>query len=151
LEGSVNVPLGPEARYQQTEAISLALVTALQRLPARQRAVLILREVLGYRAHEVADMLDSTVESVNSALKRARAAVRRGSATRGREPPPAPDSPGERALVAQFVRAWESGDVDALVALLTTDVSVSMPPIPLEYHGRDIVERFLAGLMRRRS
>ena len=152
LEGVIKIPLGPEARYQQTEAISLGFVTALQVLPARQRAVLILREVLGYRANEVADMLGSTVESVNSALKRARAGLRRRLAPTGdREPPPAPDSPSERALVAKFVRAWESGDVDALVALLTADVSVSMPPIPLEYHGRDVVARFCASLMRRRS
>jgi RNA polymerase sigma-70 factor (TIGR02960 family) len=152
LEGVINIPLGPDARYQQTEAISLAFVTALQVLSARQRAVLILREVLGYQANEVADMLDSTVESVNSALKRARAALRRRlPATSDRELPPAPDSRAERALVAQFVRSWESGDVDALVALLTADVSVSMPPIPLEYHGRDIVARFCASLMRRRS
>ena len=146
------IPLGPEARYQQTEAISLAFVTALQVLPARQRAVLILREVLGYHANEVADMLDSTVESVNSALKRARAGLQRRLPPIGdREPPPAAGLTAERALVAKFVRAWESGDVDALVALLTADVSVSMPPIPLEYHGRDVVARFCASLMRRRS
>jgi RNA polymerase sigma-70 factor (ECF subfamily) len=152
LEGVIQIPLGPEARYQQTEAISLAFVTALQVLPARQRAVLILREVLGYHANEVADMLDSTVESVNGALKRARAGLRRRLPPMGDgEPPPAPDSRAERALLATFVRAWESGDVDALVALLTADVSVSMPPIPLEYHGRDVVARFCASLMRRRS
>jgi RNA polymerase sigma-70 factor (TIGR02960 family) len=151
LEGAIQIPLGPEARYQQTEAISLAFVTALQVLPARQRAVLILREVLGYQANEVADMLDSTVESVNSALKRARAALRRRLPIGDREPPAAPDSRAERALLAKFVRAWESGDVDALVGLLTADVSVSMPPIPLEYHGRDAVARFCVSLMRRRS
>jgi RNA polymerase sigma-70 factor (ECF subfamily) len=152
LEGAIEIRLGPEARYQQTEAISLAFVTVLQLLPARQRAVLILREVLGYRANEVAEMLDSTVESVNSALKRARASLRqRVTTTSDREPPPAPGSHAERTLVAQFVRAWESGDVDALVALLTADVSVAMPPIPLEYHGRGIVARFFESFLRRRS
>ena len=151
LEGVVKIPLGPEARYQQAEAISLAFVTALQVLPARQRAALILRDVLGYHAIEVADMLDSTVESVNAALKRARAGLRRRLPMGDGEAPPAPDSRAERALLARFVRAWESGDVDALVALLTVDVSVSMPPIPLEYHGRDVVARFCASLMRRRS
>ena len=112
LEGAINAPLGPEARYEQTEAISLAFVTVLQVLPARQRAVLILREVLGYPASEVADMLDTTVESVNSALKRARASLHRRLPPTGQgEPPPAPDSPAEQALVAKFVRAYESGDV----------------------------------------
>jgi RNA polymerase sigma-70 factor (TIGR02960 family) len=147
LEGAVDTPLGPEARYEQTEAISLAFVTALQLLPARQRAVLILREVLGYHADEVAEMLEATVESVNSALKRARASLQRRLPPAGeREPPPAPGSPAERALVARFVRAYESGDVDALVALLTDDVSVSMPPIPLEYQGRDVVARLYASI-----
>jgi RNA polymerase sigma-70 factor (TIGR02960 family) len=143
LEGALNVPLGPEARYEQTEAISLAFVTALQILPARQRAVLILREVLGYHATEVADMLDSTVESVTSALKRARASLPPIGA---RELPPAPDSPAEQALAASFVRAYESGDVDALVALLTADVLVSMPPVPFEWHGRDAVTRFFTSV-----
>ena len=143
LEGAINVPLGPEDRYEQTEAISLAFVTALQVLPTRQRAVLILRDVLGYHANEVADMLDSTVESVNSALKRARASLQ---PIDEHEPPPAPDSPAEQALVAKFVRAYQSGDVDALVTLLTADVRVSMPPIPLEYHGRDVVARFYASV-----
>lgn len=147
LEGAIDVPLGPEARYQQTEAISLAFVTALQVLPPRQLAVLILRDVLGFHANEVADMLDSTVESVNSALKRARASLqRRQPPTDEREPAPAPDSPSEQALMAQFVRAYESGDLDALVALLTDDVFVSMPPIPLEYQGRDIVARLFASI-----
>jgi RNA polymerase sigma-70 factor (ECF subfamily) len=145
LEGAINPQLGPEARYEQTEAISLAFVTALQVLPARQRAVLILREVLGYHAHEVADMLDTTAESVTSALKRARATLQRRMPPGGESAPaPAAGSPAEQALVAKFVRAYQSGDVDALVDLLTADVRVSMPPIPLEYHGLDAVARFYA-------
>lgn len=147
LEGAIGVPLGPEARYEQTEAISLAFVTALQVLPPRQLAVLILRDVLGFHAYEVADMLDSTVESVNSALKRARASMQRRQPPGGEpEPAPAPDSTSEQALVAEFVRAYESGDPDALVALLTDDVFVSMPPIPLEYQGREVVARLFASI-----
>jgi RNA polymerase sigma-70 factor (TIGR02960 family) len=147
MEGVVDVPAGPEARYEQTEAISLAFVTALQILPPRQVAVLILRDVLGFHASEVAGMLDSSIESVNSALKRARASLQRQQLpTPGREQPPAFGSPGEDALVAKFVRAWESADLDALVALLTDDVFMSMPPMPFEYEGRDIVARFCACL-----
>jgi len=145
LEGAVDVPLGPEARYEQTESISLAFVTALQVLPPRQVAVLILRDVLGFHASEVAGMLDSTVESVNSALKRARTALQRRQPA-GREPPPLSGSPAEDAIVAKFVSAWESADLDGLVALLTDDVFMSMPPMPFEYEGRDVVVRFCAGL-----
>jgi RNA polymerase sigma-70 factor (TIGR02960 family) len=149
LEGAIDVPLGPEARYEQTEAISLAFVTALQLLPPRQLAVLILRDVLGFHANEVADMLDSTVESVTSALKRARASLqRRRLPTADREPPAASDTPSEEAIVARFVSAWESADLDALVALLTDDVFVSMPPMPFEYEGRDVVAGFCASLFR---
>jgi RNA polymerase sigma-70 factor (ECF subfamily) len=151
LEGAIHVPLSPEARYEQTEAISLAFVTALQVLPARQRSVLILRDVLGYHASEVAEMLDSTVESVNSLLKRARATPQRRLPPTGqRAPAPAPDSPAEQALVAKFVRAYDSGHLDALVALLTADACMSMPPIPLEYQGRDAVAGFLASVGRQR-
>ena len=146
-EGAAGRPPGPEARYEQTEAISLAFVAALQVLPPRQLAVLILRDVLGFRASEVAGMLEVTVESVTSALKRARASLQRHQQPAvGREPPPAAGSPAEQALVAKFVRAWQSADVGALVALLTDDVFVSMPPIPFEYHGRDVVARFCASL-----
>jgi RNA polymerase sigma-70 factor (ECF subfamily) len=149
LEGAIAVPLGPEARYEQTESISLAFVTALQVLPPRQLAVLILRDVLGFHANEVADMLDSTVESANSALKRARASLqRRRPPAAGRERAPACDSPSEDAIVAKFVRAYESADLDALVALLTDDVFTSMPPIPFEYEGRDVVARFCASIFR---
>ena len=115
LEGVMDVPLGPEARYEQAETISLAFVTALQVLPPRQLAVLVLRDVLGFHANEVAEMLDSTIDSVNSLLKRARAGLqRRLSTDADREPAPAPDSPSEQATVAEFVRAYESGDLDAL-------------------------------------
>jgi len=146
LEGALGGPLGPEARYEQAEAISLAFVTALQVLPARQRAVLILRDVLGYHAGEVAALLDTTVESVTSALKRARATLERRFPPAGDAGarPPAPESPAEQELVAQFVRAYQAGDVDALVTLLTDDVRLSMPPLPFEYEGRDAVGRFFA-------
>jgi len=149
LEGAIDAPLGPEARYEQTEAVSLAFVTALQVLPPRQVAVLILRDVLGFHANEVADMLDSTVDSVNSALKRARASLQRRQPPTGeREAAPAPDSPSEDAIVAKFVRAYESADLDAVVALLTDDVFISMPPIPFEYEGRDVGARFFASIFR---
>ncbi|MGW1536518.1 sigma-70 family RNA polymerase sigma factor [Streptomyces aureus] len=146
-QDTAEAPLGPEARYERTESISLAFVTALQVLPPRQVAVLVLRDVLGFRAREVADVLDATVDSVDSALKRARAGLRRHQEPRaGHEPPPAPGSGAEEAIVGRFVDAWESADVDALVTLLTDDVFMSMPPMPFEYQGRDVVARFCAGL-----
>jgi RNA polymerase sigma-70 factor (ECF subfamily) len=145
LQGAIDVPLGPEARYEQTESISLAFVTALQLLPPRQLAVLVLRDVLGFHANEVAEMLEATTESVNSALKRARASLQRHQpASADHEPPPTAGSSAEEALVAEFVRAYESSDLDALVALLTDDVFMSMPPMPLEYQGREAVARFCA-------
>jgi RNA polymerase sigma-70 factor (ECF subfamily) len=145
LDDALGVPLGPEARYEQTESISLAFVTALQLLPPRQLAVVVLRDVLGFHATEVAEMLDSSVESVTSALKRARAGLqRRWAQPDGDRPTPAPDSPAEQALVAEFVRAYESADLDAVVALLTDDVFMAMPPMPLEYEGRDVVAAFCA-------
>jgi RNA polymerase sigma-70 factor (TIGR02960 family) len=146
LEGAMGVPLGPEARYEQTESISLAFVTALQVLPPRQLAVLVLRDVLGFQASEVADMLDATVESVNSALKRARASLERRQSIGDSESPPAPDSRSEDAIVAKFVSAWESADLHELVALLTDDVFISMPPLPFEYEGRDAAVRFCASI-----
>jgi RNA polymerase sigma-70 factor (ECF subfamily) len=143
VDGAVDAPLGPEARYEQTESISLAFVTALQLLPPRQIAVLILRDVLGFHADEVAGMLDSTVASVNSALKRARAGLQsRLPDSEDETPVPAPDSASEEAIVAKFVSAYEAADVEALVALLTDDVFVSMPPVPLEYAGLEAVREF---------
>jgi RNA polymerase sigma-70 factor (TIGR02960 family) len=146
LAGAIDRPPGPDARYEQAEAISIAFVTALQVLPPRQVAVLVLRDVLGFHAVEVAAMLDSTVESVTSALKRARAGLERLRSAADRERPPTSGSPAEDALVAQFARAWESADVDALVTLLTDDVFISMPPMPFEYQGLDVVARFCASL-----
>jgi hypothetical protein len=106
-----------------------------------------LRDVLGFPASEVADMLGSTVESVNSALKRARASVeRRQLPAADLEPPPVADSRSEDAIVERFVSAWESADLDALVALLTDDVFMSMPPMPFEYEGPDAVARFCASI-----
>ncbi|MEV5576771.1 sigma-70 family RNA polymerase sigma factor [Spirillospora sp. NPDC052269] len=147
LEGAIDRPPGPEARFEQTEAVSLAFVTALQLLPPRQIAVLILRDVLGYPAAEVAGMLDTSVDSVKSALKRARAGLREHrSADADHAPPPPPGSSAEDAIVARFVSAFESADVDALVGILTDDVFISMPPLPLEYEGVDVVARFCGNI-----
>ncbi len=142
LDGLTMTP-GPESRYEAGEAISLAFITALQVLPPRQRAALILRDVLGFSAAESAGMLDASADSVNSALKRARATLH-DRVTRAdlREAPPAPNSPAERDLAARLTTAYQSGDVDQLVALLTDDVRISMPPVPLEYVGRDLAARF---------
>src|SRR5262245_59131103 len=120
LEGAIDAPVGPEARYERAEAMSLAFVTALQVLPDRQRAVVILRDVLGYHADEAAGMLDTTVGSVHGALKRGRATLQRRQPPNGdREPAPRRHSDAEQALVARFVEAYESGRIDDLVALLT--------------------------------
>jgi RNA polymerase sigma-70 factor (TIGR02960 family) len=140
----LDVPPGPEARYEQSEAISLAFVTALQLLPPRQVAVLILRDVLGFHASEVAGMLEVSLDSANSALKRARASLQRRQPATGHQPPPAAGSPAEDAMVSRFARAWESADLDALVALLTDDVFIAMPPEPFGYEGRDLVTRYCA-------
>jgi RNA polymerase sigma-70 factor (TIGR02960 family) len=138
---------GPEARYETAEAISLAFITALQLLPPRQRAVLVLRDVLGYRASEVAKMLDATQESVQSALKRARATVDKYLADSGSSRPARqPDSTAERHLVAQLADALERADVQALVGLLAEDVRVSMPPAMLEYRGIDVARQFFAAV-----
>ena len=144
LEGLADNAPGPEARYEATEAISLAFVTALQLLPPRQRAVLILRDVLGFRASEAAGILETTEEAVTSALKRARATLQRQlPAAAGQDPPPPPDSAAERELIARLTRAYDAGDVDGIVALLADDVQLRMPPVPLEYQGRELAARFL--------
>ena len=143
LEGIPDAAPGPDARYETKEAISLAFVTALQLLPPRQRAVLILRDVLGFRAGEVAQILESTEESVTSALRRARGTLQRQlPGSDDREPAPAPHSAAERELVERFTLAFEAGDVDGIVALLTADVLLAMPPIPFEWLGPALAGRF---------
>jgi RNA polymerase sigma-70 factor (TIGR02960 family) len=144
LEGLADAAPGPEARYETAEAISVAFVTALQLLPPRQRAVLILRDVLGFRASEAAGILEATEESVTSALKRARHALQYQRARSADLGPPPPGSTRERALVQRFTHAYETGDVDEVVALLTEDAWLIMPPVPLHYQGREQAARFLA-------
>jgi RNA polymerase sigma-70 factor (TIGR02960 family) len=147
LDGVRDPSPGPDARFEQTESISLAFVTALQLLSPRQLAVLVLRDVLGFHAHEVAEMMDSSVESVTSSLKRARANLKLKLPSAG-EPPraPAANSPSEDEIVAKFVAAYESFDLESLIALLTDDVFISMPPLPFEYVGREPAARFFASV-----
>jgi RNA polymerase sigma-70 factor (TIGR02960 family) len=147
LDTLVDHAPGPEARYETTEAISLAFITALQLLPPRQRAVLVLRDVLGYRAAEVARMLDVTRESVQSALKRARATVDSHLAdSRNSRPARRPDTGSEHQLAGQLADALERADLQALVGLLSDDVRLSMPPAMLEYRGIDVARRFFAAV-----
>jgi RNA polymerase sigma-70 factor (ECF subfamily) len=133
----------PEGRYVGREAISLAFVTAVQLLPPRQRAVLILRDVLGFTVREVAQTLESSEESVASAQKRARATLQRHQPA-GIDYAPAGDSVIERELVESLTRAYERADIGELVALLADQVLLTMPPIPLRYQGRALVASFLA-------
>ena len=128
---------GPEARYELRESVELAFVAALQHLPARQRAVLILREVLGYSAKEVADELDTTVASVNSALQRARATLDQKLPERSQQATLRSLADDElKGLVDRYVAAWERNDVDAVVELLTEDAAISMPPLASWFGGR---------------
>jgi RNA polymerase sigma-70 factor (ECF subfamily) len=143
LEGLPDSAPGPDARYEAREAVALAFVTALQRMPPRQRAALVLRDVLGYRASEVAAMLDATETSVNSALQRARATLDANAPPR-RDRAPLPRSAAERELVGQFADAFESGSVEKIVALLTDDAWVTMPPEPFEYQGAAAIDEFFS-------
>ena len=136
LEGVPDDAPGPEARYETREAVGLAFVTALQRLSPHQRTVLVLRDVLGFRAAEAADILGITEVAVKSALQRARATLKAG-------PVDAVALPESAEVVSRFVEAVESGDVDAVVALLTEDAWVTMPPLPYEYQGHAAIARFL--------
>ena len=138
-------PDEPHARYELLESVELAFVAALQHLPATQRAVLLLREVLGASAEEVAEILDTTVPAVNSALQRARETVAK------RVPPRSQQAtlrdlgePAQRELVAAYVAAWGRGDVDAILAMLARDARFTMPPIPTWFDGHAAIGRFLA-------
>ena len=134
---------GPEARYEARESVSLAFVTALQHLPPRQRAALVLRDALGFRAAETAVILGCTVDAANNLLKRARATITGHLPPGGRDEAPLPGSAREQQVMARFADAFEHGDVQAIVALLTDDAWLTMPPLPFEYHGRDAVGHFL--------
>ena len=135
----------PEARYEQHEAVELAFVAALQHLPARQRAVLILREVLGFSAREVSESLETSVASVNSALQRARKAVDERLPDQSQQV--TLRSLGDErvtALVESYIEAWRRGDVEALRTLLTEDARFSMPPWPAWWQGRETIAGFAA-------
>jgi RNA polymerase sigma-70 factor (ECF subfamily) len=135
---------GPEARYEQRESVELAFIAALQHLPARQRAVLIMREVLGFSGQEVADALDTTPASVYSALQRAHRSVTERLPKRSQQATlRALGDDGLREIVDAFVAAWERGDVGALATMLTDDATIAMPPMPTWYRGREAVSDFL--------
>jgi RNA polymerase sigma-70 factor (ECF subfamily) len=151
LEGVPDEAPGPDARYESKEALTLAFVVGLQHLPPQQRAVLVLRDVLGFRASEVAEMLETSATSVNSLLRRARAAFESRLPTRGREGAPLPGSKLEREMVGRFAETVEEGDVDGMVALLTDDAWLTMPPLPHAYQGREAIGGFLRGAEERRG
>jgi RNA polymerase sigma-70 factor, ECF subfamily len=137
---------GPEARYEQREGVELAFIAALQHLPANQRAVLILREVLGFSAAETAETLETSTASVNSALQRARATVEERLPEMSQQQ--TLRTLGDERLseiVEAYMAAWERNDVDAVVAMLAEDVSFSMPPLGTWFGGREQVAAFLAG------
>jgi RNA polymerase sigma-70 factor, ECF subfamily len=131
--------------------MELAFIVGLQHLPPQQRAVLVLRDVLGFRAAEVAQMLDTSAPSVNSLLRRAREAFESRLPATGRERAPLPNSPLERDVVSRFADAVEAGDIDALVALLTDEAWLTMPPEPAEYQGPDAIGVFLRDREARRG
>ncbi len=143
LEGIIDASPGPHARYETKETVELAFIAAIQQLPPRQRAVLVLRDVLGFHAGEVASMLDTTEEAVKGALKRARATVEHLSSPAARKPPPAPNSPQEAELARRFAEAFETNDVNGVVKLLTDDAWLTMPPATIQYQGRDAIHAFM--------
>ena len=141
LEGGL---AGPEARYEQHESVELAFIAALQHLPARQRAVLMLRDVIGFSAREAAAALEMAPAGVDSALQRAHKAVDERLPERSQQAVlRSLDAQDLRDIVARFVDAWERADVDAVVAMLTADAAMTMPPLPTWYRGREAIAAFL--------
>jgi RNA polymerase sigma-70 factor (TIGR02960 family) len=151
LEGLGDLALGPEARYEVSESIALAFVAALQHLPPRQRCVLVLRDVLGFRAAEVAAILDSTEAAVKGALQRARSILRERLDVAPSEQRAGPPGKREREVIDRFAIAVETGEIEELVALLADDAWLTMPPEPYEYQGHVAIARFLDDRRRRRG
>jgi RNA polymerase sigma-70 factor, ECF subfamily len=134
----------PEARYERRESVELAFIAALQHLPATQRAALLLRDVLGFSAREAAEALETTVASVNGALRRAREAVEDRLPTQSQQATlRALGDDGIREIVERYIDAWERGDVDAILAMLAEDATFSMPPLPTWYRGREAIAVYL--------
>jgi RNA polymerase sigma-70 factor (TIGR02960 family) len=144
LEDLPDTAPGPEARYDSREAIELAFVVALQQLSPRERAAVVLKDVLGFRSTETAELLDASQASVNSALQRARDKLDRVHGNRPGIDAPPPGSAAERALVGRFAQAFESGDVASVVSLLSVDARLTMPPESMEYVGAREIERFFS-------
>ena len=143
LEGLADAAPGPDARYETRESVGLAFVTGLQHLPPRQRAALVLRDVLGFHTAEVAEMLDSSEAAVKGALQRARETLDQRRPPGGPEHAPLPRSARERELVARFATAVERGDTHGVISLLTDDAWLTMPPQPYEYQGGQAIARFI--------
>jgi RNA polymerase sigma-70 factor, ECF subfamily len=152
IELGLDGPSGPEARYEQREAVELAFVAALQHLPARQRAVLILRDVLGFSARETAEVLETTPVSIDSALQRAHRTVDERLPSQSQQRTLRLLGDGELSrLVERYMAAWEKNDVDAMVTMLVADARLVMPPLPSWFSGRDQVAAFLRGYLLRRA
>ena len=133
----------PEARYEVRESITLAFIASLQKLPGRQRAVLLLCDVMGWSSSEAAEILDMTTAAVNSALQRARESLKQGE----RKTRPSHLNEQLSALLARYVAAWETADAAALIAVLREDVALTMPPLPVWFGGRADIQAFLDGFL----
>jgi RNA polymerase sigma-70 factor, ECF subfamily len=139
--------INPEARYETRESITLAFLTMLQELPGRQRAVLLLRDVLGWKSQEVADLLETSLPSVNSALQRARLTLAHSQPARAFYQPAGAEDAQTSSLLARYVQAWETADTDSLMALLRDDAVFSMPPVPAWFNGKAAIRKFITGYL----